>query len=85
MTSTDLVTTRNIAHEKTKVFVFNRYNVEEPEKQARKFCKDNYMIFLRMLTFKPYEYHSWQHYDTVGFEVECTSKTPMLFYSFGKL
>jgi len=85
MTSTDLVTTHNIPHEKTKAFVFNRYYVEEPEKQAKKFCRDNHMKFLRMITFKPYEYHTWQHYETVGFEVEFTSKTPLLFYSFGRL
>jgi hypothetical protein len=85
MTSTDLVSTRSIPHEKMKVFVFNRYNVNDPEKQARIFCRDNHMKFLRMLTFKPYEYHTWQHYETVGFEVECTLQTPMLFYPFGKL
>jgi hypothetical protein len=84
MVSTDLVTTYNIPHEKIKKFVFNRYNIEEPEKQAKKFCRENHMKFIRMVSYKPYEEHSWQHYDAVGFEVECTTRTPLFFYSYGR-
>ena len=84
MVSTDLVTTRNIPHEKIKTFVFNRYNTRGPEKLAKRFCRENNMKFLRMISYEPYEYHTWQHYDTVGFEVECTARTPFFFYSYGR-
>lgn len=84
MTSTDLVTTLDIPHSKVKTFFFNR-TMEYPEEEAKKFCKENCMIYLGSKIAESYTLHTWQHYQKQVFTVQCTSKTPRLFYEYGKL
>ena len=85
MTSNKLITTYNIRTEKIKTFIFNNCKIEDPEIAAKKFCKENNMKFLGCKIVKPYTIHTWQHYDAITFDAECTSKTPLWYYEYGKL
>lgn len=83
MTSDELVTTLDIPMKKNKTFFFNR-EVDNPEAEAKKFCKRNRMKFLGIRQMEPYTLHTWQHDETVVFDVECDGKSNRFFYEFGK-
>lgn len=82
MKSTDLVTTYDIPSSKRKTIIFNR-TMENPEEEAKKFCKENRMKFLGCKKAMPYSLHEWQHTEADIFEVECSSRTEIWWYEFG--
>lgn len=84
MISDSLVTSYNIGTDTIKTFIFNR-KMDNPEKEAKKFCRQNHMKYLGCKTAEPYSIHTWQHYEQITFDAECTRRTPRFYYEYGKL
>lgn len=72
-----VMTTFSIMCDKKKHFLIDECILNEREQTtlAKRFCKQNKMLFQSIELHKPYEVGPWQHSPIYGFDAECLSNS----------